>query len=371
MTRRPLRPPAVLAARLEACVNKIHRKAVQGYLITSRTDQYYFTGFDGEDGAALLLPGRVYLVTDGRFKQEAADTSWAKAIIRTGPLAVAVGELVRKLRIRRLGFQPEAMSVQQYRAFQREVRPARLVPMPPVSEELRVIKDPAEVAILEKAVEIAQTAFLKTIKGLRPGTTERELAAELEYEMIRRGASGPSFPTIVAEGPRAALPHAVPGDRRIREGSAVLIDWGAMVGHYRSDLTRVVFVRRIPPRFRRMYEAVLSAQREAIQAIAPGVTCGELDSLARRRLKGFRLDRYFTHTLGHAVGLDIHEPPRLSQNPPWAQQRLRPGMVITVEPGVYLPGIGGVRIEDDVLVTESGHRVLSNLPGEIDAWVVK
>lgn len=361
----------MIAARLGACVDRIHQKSVDGYLITSRTDQFYLTGFDGEDGAALILPGKVYLLTDGRFQEEARQSApWAAAVIRQGALSAALTPVMRRHRIRRLGFQPEALTVRQHHAFRQAIRPARLVAMPAMVEELRLIKDDTEVAAIEKAAHVAQTAMLATLKRIRPGMTERAVAAELEHEMLRRGASGPSFPTIVAEGPQAALPHAVPGDRRIRVGSAILIDWGATVGHYRSDLTRMVFIRRIPPRFRRMYEAVLSAQREGIAAVAPGVPCRDVDAKARRRLKQLGMAGQFTHGLGHGLGLEVHEAPRLSSTAPGAEQPLRPGMVVTVEPGVYFPGVGGVRIEDDVLVTAHGCRLLSSLPRELDAWVI-
>src|SRR5690606_5551568 len=173
-------------------------------------------------------PRQVYLLTDGRFRDEAArDAPWARAVIRSGALSAEVTRLVKRHRIRRLGFQPEVLTVERHKALQKAIRPARLVAMPPVPGELRVIKDPTEVVAIERAIEVAQLAFQKTIHRIRIGMTERELAAELQLQMMRLGASGPSFPIIVAEGPNAALPHAVPGNRRIRAGSAVLIDWGA------------------------------------------------------------------------------------------------------------------------------------------------
>ncbi|HSW44335.1 MAG TPA: M24 family metallopeptidase, partial [Phycisphaerae bacterium] len=247
--------------------------------------------------------------------------------------------------------------------------PARLVPIAGVTRDLRLIKDSAEVSTLEKAIRIAESAFLRVFFGrrFRPGMTERELAAELQHEMLRQGADGEAFPIIVAEGPNSSLPHAVPGNRRIRRGSAILVDWGAVCRHYRSDLTRVVFVHRIPPRFRRMYEAVLAAQAEGIQAIRPGVRMCDVYERARASLETAGMVRHFTHGLGHGIGIDIHEPPSLSKR---MVEPLKAGMVVTVEPGVYFPGIGGVRIEDDVLVTESGARVLSRLPKDLDLMVI-
>lgn len=366
---RRLAPLPAVAARLQACRARIQEKSVTGYLITNRVDQFYLTGFNGEDGAALILQNRVYLITDGRFEEDAAKTApWATAIIRRGvTLAEALTKLARQLRLKSLGFQPAALSFANYQAFKRAVAPAKLVPLPGLTEALRLIKDPGEVAGIERAIEVAEDAFQAVIRRIKPGWTESRLAAELEYDMKGRGASGPSFETIVAVGANGSLPHYRPGDGRIEAGSVVLIDWGATVDHYRSDLTRMVFIRRIPPRFRRMYAEVLAAQEAGIAAIRPGVRACDVDAAARRSLKKAGMDKYFAHSLGHGVGLDIHELPRLATK---MEEPLRPGMVVTVEPGVYFPGVGGVRIEDDVLVTENGCRVLSHLTKDIQSMVV-
>jgi Xaa-Pro aminopeptidase len=363
------RPSRFIAPRLDACRAKIHEFSVSGYLITNRVDQYYLTGFDGEDGAALILPNQVYLLTDGRFVEEAErDVPWAKrAVRRTERLPELLGQLARSLRLKTLGFQPSAVSVDTFTAFRKQCKPTQLVSMPPILDELRVIKDSSEVKTLQKAIEVAEEAFRTLLRRIKIGWTERQVAAELQYEIVRRGASGTSFPLIVAEGPNSSLPHARPGDRKLREGSVLLIDWGATFNHYRSDLTRVVFIRRIPPRFRRMYEQVLAAQTAAIDLIRPGARMDDVDGAARKALKKAGMDRNFTHGLGHGIGLDIHEAPRLARN---MTGLLQPGMVVTVEPGVYYPGIGGVRIEDDVLVTPEGCRVLTHLSRDIDAMVV-
>lgn len=365
--RRRREPPAHLADRLSACRAKIHQKSLDGYLVTNRKDQFYLTGFAGEDGAALILPRTVYLLTDGRFKEEAAAAPWANAVIRDGPLHEAVARVVRRHRISRLGFQPEALTVAQHRLFGRTIRPARLTALPSAVGRLRLIKDPTEVKAVEEAIRVAEEAFNAVRRRIRIGMTERELAARLHHGMVSRGASDASFPIIVAEGPNAARPHATPGDRRFKAGSAVLVDWGATVDHYHSDLTRVLFIRRIPPRFRRIYEHVLAAQRAAIDAVRPGARMCDVDGRARKLLAGARLGRHFSHGLGHGLGLDVHEPPRVSTR---VTDPLEPGMLITVEPGVYLSGFGGVRIEDDVLVTEDGARVLSTLTRDIDRMVV-
>ncbi len=366
--RRCLTPPPVIGQRLEACRARIRKKSVCGYLVTNRVDQFYLTGFDGEDGAALVLPDRVSLLTDGRFKEEVENTApWADPVVRVGPLADSLAKAVRRYRLERLGFQPAGLSVAAYQTFRKAIRPARLVAMPGVVDKLRLTKDATEVAAIERSIEVAEAAFQATVRRIKPGWTEARLAAELEYEMLSQGASGPSFPTIVAEGPSGSLPHYRPGDRRINVGSAILIDWGAVVDHYHSDLTRMVFIRKIPPRFRRMYADVLAAQEAGIRAIRPGVPGCDADGAARRSFKKAGVDKYFAHGLGHGLGLDVHEPPRLARK---IKEPLRAGMVVTVEPGIYFPGVGGVRIEDDVLVTPDGCRVLTHLSRDIESMVV-
>jgi Xaa-Pro aminopeptidase len=367
--RRSLAPPSGLAARLEACRARIHEKSVSGYLITNRADQFYLTGFDGEDGAALILPDRVCLLTDGRFREEAQSAApWAQAVVRLGtPLVESLAKVVRRHRLKRLGFQPGSLSVASYRTFHKALRPTSLIAVPNVLSELRLAKDASEVAAIGRAIQVAEAAFKAVTRRIRPGWTESLLAAELEYDMLCRGASGPSFPTIVAVGANASVPHYRPGEARVEVGSAILIDWGATVDHYRSDLTRVVFIRRIPPRFRRMYADVLAAQEEGIRAVRPGARACDVDGAARRSLKKVGMDKYFAHGLGHGLGLDIHEPPRVAMK---MEEPLQSGMVVTVEPGVYLPGVGGVRIEDDVLVTQDGCRVLTHLPKDIESMVI-
>jgi Xaa-Pro aminopeptidase len=214
---------------------------------------------------------------------------------------------------------------------------------------------------------VAEEAFIAVRRSVRVGTSEREIAARLEYEMRKRGAEAAAFPTIVAEGPNAALPHAVAGERKVRKGSAVLIDWGAVCDFYRSDLTRVLFVGSIPPALRKVYAIVREAQGKAIAAVRPGAVMRDVDAVARRHIERAGYGKAFGHGLGHGIGLDTHEPPRLS----WmSEEKLAAGMVVTVEPGIYLPGVGGVRIEDDVLVTPAGCKVLSRLSKDIELAVV-
>ncbi|MCL2330516.1 MAG: Xaa-Pro peptidase family protein, partial [Phycisphaerae bacterium] len=346
-TKAKNRPSDFIASRLTKLRETLVRKNLDGYLITNRIDQYYLTHFDGEDGAILVLPHQVFLITDGRFAEDAERSApWAKAIIRTGKLSDALAKVVRQHRIDRLGFDPAEMTLQLSLNLRTVCRPTRLVTTSSLLVEMRQIKDAGEIEAITRAIEVAEEAFRIATQRIRIGMTERQLAANLLHEMLKLGASDASFPIIVAEGSASSRPHARAGDRTIKAGSAVLIDWGATVDHYRSDLTRVLFIRKIPPRFRRMADNVLAAQSAAIAAIRPGAALAQVDQQARHLLKQRGMDKAFTHGLGHGIGLDIHEAPRLSSQ---AKGQLRAGMVVTVEPGVYFPGVGGVRIEDDVL----------------------
>ena len=221
---------------------------------------------------------------------------------------------------------------------------------------------------MNKALRNAEEAFLAMRKTIKVGQTEQEMAARLEYEMKLRGASGPSFPTICAEGANSALPHASPGQRKVKRGSAVLFDWGARVNGYCSDLTRMVFVGSIPRKIGEIYEIVLEAQLAAIDAIRPGRRMCDVDAVARKIVTDAGYGERFNHGLGHGLGIDVHEAPSLSWR---SKAKLEPGMLVTAEPGIYLPGIGGVRIEDDVLVTRTGKRVLSKLSKTMKDAVIR
>ncbi len=354
------RPPPVIQERLRRCRQLMHRHSLGAYLVTARADQIYLTGFDGEDGAALITAGGVTLVTDGRFGEVLnRQAPWADVVLRRGPLEDAVAQAIRSRRPRTVGVQANRLPLQLYQSLQQRCRPIRLTAAPPLVDGLRLTKDPTELRKIRKAIRIAEAAFAATRGEIRVGMTESEVAACLEYEMKRRGASGPSFETIVAEGPNAALPHARPGKRCIKDGSLLLIDWGAVCDHYCSDLTRVLFVGKIRPRLKRLYQIVLEAQEKALAAIAPGKRVCDIDKAARDHITAAGYGPAFIHGLGHGIGLDIHEEPRLKYG---LQDRLEVGMVVTVEPGIYIAGSAGIRIEDDVLVTARGHQILTGVP---------
>ena len=302
------------------------------------------------------------LLTDGRF-DEAADreTPWARKILRKKRDAATNAKEIKRCRIERLGFNPAQMSVADHKALKKLAAPTRLVSMDDVLTPLRAIKDAGEVRRMRQSIRVAERAFEKVRKWLKPGVTERNIAARLVYEMQKLGAQGETFPSIVAAGPNSSLPHAMPGDRELRRNEVLLFDWGAHVDWYGSDLTRVVWLGRISPRIRKIFAVVREAHDRAIDAVQPGVTAHAVDRIAREIIRKAGYGKHYNHALGHGLGLVAHEHPRIGKG---TQTLLEAGMVITIEPGIYLPGVGGVRLEDVVLVTKTGCEVLSTLPLE-------
>lgn len=362
------RPSKVIASRLKGCRKALASARIPALLVTDRSDSYYLTGFTGEDSAVLITPSALHVITDGRFatsiKQEAP---WAQVSLRKGQLIDEIARVVAASRIKTLGVQAHRLSAEQRASLARLLRGVKVKDAADVVGRMRQIKDDAELALMKRAIRIAEDAFRATLSAIRVGQTELELAALLEYEMKRRGSQTQAFDSIVAIDANAALPHAFAGSRKVKPGSTILFDWGATYRFYRSDLTRTVFVGSIPARIREVYEVVYRAQQLAISAIKPGARMCDVDAVARRHVADAGFEKEFNHGLGHGLGLDVHEAPSLSWR---STQCLEPGMVVTVEPGVYLPGRGGVRIEDDVLVTRRGGRVLSRLPKDIDAAVL-
>ncbi len=362
------KPDPTIAGRIARCREAMAKRNIGAYLITQHMDSYYLTGFTGEDSAILVTPRAVHVISDSRFEEAIGDEiPWAKKHLRKFLLTDEIGKVCRKLKLERLAIQPDGMTVDTQAALRKQAKPTSIVKAPPLVNEMRKSKDEQELKALDHAIAVAQDAFVATCQSIRPGQTEREMAARLEYEMRVRGASGRAFETIVAEGANASHPHAHAGDREVKKGSAILFDWGAVVGFYRSDLTRCVFVDSIPSRIREIYKIVLDAQMAGIEAIRPGERMCDVDAVARNLIKKAGYGKHFGHGLGHGLGLDVHEAPSLSWR---SEELLAPGMVVTVEPGIYLPGVGGVRIEDDVLVTENGYRVLSDLKKDLDSAVL-
>lgn len=366
--KRVTRPSPIITQRLTQCRRLMKRNRVSAYLVSGRMDSFYLTGFTGEDSAVLILPRAVHIISDGRFDESInQECPWATKWLRQGLLNAEIGRVCKHLKIKSLGVQGAQLRLADFDELKKLSRPTRLVPAPAMVADLRRFKEKTDVSSISRAIRVAQEAFEATKASIAVGQTELEIAARLEFEMKIRGASDPSFPTICAEGPNAALPHAFPGRRKVKKGSAILLDWGARVGFYCSDLTRMLFVGSIPPAIRRIYPIVLEAQQQATAAIRPGKRMCDIDAVARALITKAGYGKEFNHGLGHGLGLDVHEPPSLSWR---SDEVIKEGMLVTVEPGIYLPGIGGVRIEDDVLVTSKGSRTLTRLDSSLDSAVI-
>jgi Xaa-Pro aminopeptidase len=332
--------------------------AIDALLVTSPHDWFYLTGFSGEAGALVVGRSNVTLITDGRFMIQAKEeTRGVRLVQHRAGLYGAIGEFLRGAALRRAGFDPAQFTVAQHRAVRTGAgKRSKLVAVSGLVSGLRARKDAQELAQMRKAAVLASEVVGHAIGLLKPGVKELEVAAEIEFQMRRLGASGPAFESIVAFGERAALPHARPTARRLRKNELVVLDLGAILGHYCSDITRTVYVGTAPKRVKEWYNAVLEAQSAAIAAIRSGVTAGEVDDAARSTLAKYKLDRFFVHSTGHGLGLEVHEDPRIARG---QKVRLQPGTVITIEPGVYVPGVGGIRIEDDVAVHEDRSEILT------------
>jgi Xaa-Pro aminopeptidase len=336
--------------------------------VTSPVNVRYLTGFTGEDSFFVIGRGLTVLVSDSRFEtQIAQECPGLDAHIRprTKTISQAVGEVVSRSKLKKLAFESGTTSYAQWDALTQTVKPLELVPQADVVESLRLIKDDGELAEIREAIQQAERGFQLLKATLSPEMTEQQAANELERAMRHFGAKQAAFDTIVAVGPRAALPHARPTAARIGDAGFVLVDWGARnTGGYHSDLTRMIVTGTISPKLEKLYRVVLQAQRRGIEAVRPGVLGGEVDAASREVIRQAGFGKNFGHGLGHGIGLEIHEGPRVSQN---SKTELKPGMVVTVEPGVYLPGWGGIRIEDDVLVTRTEHEVLTSLPRDLES----
>lgn len=355
-------------ARLKRLRESLAKDGTAAVLLTDPIDVGYFSGFTGEDSFLLVTVRSSVLITDGRFTEQAGDECSCATVFtrkKAQRMGEAIAAVAKRRKLEHVAYVPASITVAIQKSLAKSLRSAKVRFTVAKAEPalLRQVKDEGEIAAISRAVRCAEEAWKITTAWMTPGMTEREVAAKLDYEMMRRGASGPAFETIVAAGPRSSLPHARPTDRRIRRRDMVLFDWGALVDSYRSDLTRVVFIGTVPPRFSTVYALVLAAQQAGIAALGAGETGREVDAAARKVIDDGGYGERFVHSLGHGLGRMTHERPVLAAT---AKAVLEAGIVVTVEPGIYLPGVGGVRIEDDCLVTATGCRVLSSLPKDLE-----
>jgi len=353
--------------RRRALQAKQQEAGTAAFLVTSPQNVLYLSGFTGGDSWLLLMDERTVLLTDFRYREQAeGEAPEVEVVIRNdATLADLVAGLLPDGA--RLAFEASHTSYAGYGRLAEKVGADRLHPAEGWVEELRATKSPEEVERIRRAIAVAEEAFEETRTLIRAGVTEKQVADELVYRLRRLGAQVEAFPVIVAAGERASLPHAQSTDRPLRAGDPLLVDWGARVDFYNCDLTRVLFLGSIPPSIEGIYRVVLSAQQEAYEACRPGCALGEVDQAARSFIAEAGYGEAFGHALGHGVGLEVHEKPTVRKG---AEEQARPGMVHTIEPGIYLPGVGGVRIEDMVLVGEEGAERVTNLPREMEAMVI-
>jgi Xaa-Pro aminopeptidase len=337
---------------------------LDGFVVTHPANLRYLCGYTGSNGLMLFLRGRRVFFTDGRYTEQARDeVGGARVVIAKGQLLEAAGKLIGEAKAAAIGFESDHTSV----ATAAEMRKlaGKKISWKPTSGLImgqRMIKDADELRIIREAVNMGAAVYEHALHSVIAGVRESEIAGELEFAARRAGADGMAFDTIVAGGNRSALPHGRASSQPIPRRGFVVVDSGVVLRGYCSDMTRTVHIGRASREERRWYDAVLEAQLAGIAAVRPGATAGAVDHAARQVLRRAKLDKFFTHSTGHGVGLEIHEPPRLGKT---QQERLQAGMVITIEPGVYVPGKGGIRIEDMVVVTKTGCQVLTPVTKEL------
>ncbi len=351
-------------ARLRRLRQRLEQAELDALLVAHLPNILYLTNFHGSRALLIVMPRRALVFTDALYRHQARrEVRGAEIIVVAGPLYAAAGEWLRAQRARRLGFEELRLTVAGYRQLSQALgKNTRLVPTQDFVESLRAVKEPAEIVAIRRAARLTQRVFEEVLPMIRSGVRECELAAELEYRMKCYGAQASAFETIVASGPRAACPHARASPKRLRKNELVVIDLGAILHDYCSDMSRTVFLGKPSARLRRVYRAVQRAQQRAFDAVRAGVQAGEVATAARRTLVASGLGHYVLHGLGHGVGLEIHEAPRLGQDAPTP---LAAANVVTLEPGIYVPGWGGVRIEDVVVVRSGGAERLTPTPHEL------
>ncbi|MFK4342751.1 Xaa-Pro aminopeptidase [Paenibacillus sp. RC62] len=349
--------------RLARLRSEFSALGIDALLITHGPNRRYMTGFTGSAGIVLITEEDAFLVTDFRYMMQATDQALEYSVIRhEAQIFQTVADLTDKLGVHRLGLESRHVSLQQSSQLQAVLGSLEYVQTEDVIERLRDVKDDEEIRTISEAARITDTAFTEVLNYIQPGVTERRIAAELEYRLRLAGAESGGFAFIVASGERSALPHGLASDKEIGLNEFVTMDFGANVRGYLSDITRTVFVGKPSERHEELYAIVLEANMKTIAGLRPGLSGREGDSLGRDVIASYGYGEHFGHGLGHGFGLEIHEQVRLSRE---SKSVLVPGHVITVEPGIYIPGFGGVRIEDDVLITEDGVKVLTSSPKEL------
>ncbi|MFC7370436.1 M24 family metallopeptidase [Fictibacillus iocasae] len=346
--------------RVERARALFREYGIDGLLVTSKTNRYYMSGFTGSSGNLVISDRDMILLTDFRYTSQASEQAKGfKIIEHSAPLMEEAAKAAHNAQIKKLGFEQDSLSYAMHKSYEKalEGTGVELVPVSGLVEKLRLIKDTSEIKIIKDAAEIADAAFAHILSYIKPGIRECDVSNELEFFMRKSGAASSAFDIIVASGWRSALPHGVASQKVIETGELVTLDFGAYYNGYVSDLTRTVAVGDVSDELKNIYQVVYEAQLKGMAGIKPGLTGREADALTRDHIADKGYGSYFGHSTGHGIGLDVHEAPALSVK---SDTILKPGMIVTVEPGIYVSGLGGVRIEDDALITENGNECLTH-----------
>ncbi|ACJ82086.1 Xaa-Pro dipeptidase [Bacillus paranthracis] len=348
--------------KIERLRSAFDEAGIDGILLTNEHSRRYMANFTGTAGVVLISKNRAQFITDFRYVEQATKQAVGYEIVQHAGLIIdEVAKQVKELGIQKLGFEQDTLTYSSYSAH-KEAIDAEFIPTSGLVEKLRLIKTDSEIKILKEAAQIADAAFEHILSFIRPGVSEIEVSNELEFFMRKQGATSSSFDIIVASGLRSALPHGVASEKVIETGDFVTLDFGAYYKGYCSDITRTIAVGEPSDKLKEIYNIVLEAQLRGVNGIKAGLTGREADALTRDYITEKGYGEYFGHSTGHGIGLEIHEAPGLAFR---SDTVLEPGMAVTVEPGIYIPGIGGVRIEDDIIVTSEGNEVITKSPKEL------
>ena len=354
---------------LDKFQQKLGQLNLDAFLVFNTVNVQYLSGFTSGDSWMLVTPTRAFFITDFRYIEQAEqELKQAQLVRHTKGLIAESVRLIRLLRAKRVGFEDIHISLSSFNGLRKRMpKKTRLVPQQNLIETQRMIKTAEEIRLVREAVYCAEEAFSRIRRFIRPGLTEKDIGYKLEAYLRDAGASGGSFTSIIGIDERGALPHAPLTDKPVTKQCVVLIDWGANYKSYCSDLTRVLFRGKVPPKTREIYRITLEAQQRAIEMVRPGVVIGHVDYAARGWIAKHGYDKFFGHATGHGIGRGGHELPRIGSK---SKVKLQPGMVFTIEPGIYLPGKAGVRVEDMVLVTDTGHEMLTHVPKQIEEMML-
>lgn len=353
----------IVSTRLERLRSSLATLGVDAFITENAENRYYISGFTGSTGWVIVTANAAIFVTDFRYVDQAKDQAVGFEVVNNERKPIeAIAAQLKRLGVKRLAFEQNHVSFAGYASWKDAFAPVELVATSGLIEELRLYKDESELAIIREAMQITDDAFAHILNFIRPGVREIDVELELQFYLRKRGASGMGFDTIIASGVRGALPHGRASEKVIQAGEMVTLDFGAAYKHYNSDITRTVSVGEPSDKLREIYDIVLRAQLNGVTHIKAGMTGKEADALTRDVIAEAGYGPAYGHSTGHGLGLEVHEQPNLSAV---SETILRPGMLVTVEPGIYLSDIGGVRIEDDVLITETGCEILNKSPKEL------